>query len=65
MGDSQTMDRSREMKVTQIKAKVQSGEYQVDPVAVATAIVERLHEIARAQAERLTPSDPHSNHRTA
>ncbi|MGI8864051.1 MAG: flagellar biosynthesis anti-sigma factor FlgM [Solirubrobacteraceae bacterium] len=39
-------------KVTDIKQKVQYGEYQVDPTAVADAILRRLCEVARARSER-------------
>jgi Anti-sigma-28 factor, FlgM len=50
-------------KVADIKQKVQYGEYQVDPTAVADAILRRLCEVARARSERaslrreLTPSN--------
>jgi hypothetical protein len=39
-------------KVADIKHKVQYGEYQVDPTAVADAILRRLCEVARARSER-------------
>jgi hypothetical protein len=39
-------------KVADIKHKVQYGEYQVDPTAVADAILRRLCEMARARSER-------------
>jgi hypothetical protein len=39
-------------KVDNIKHKVQYGEYQVDPTAVADAILRRLCEVARARSDR-------------
>lgn len=39
-------------KVVDIKQKVQYGEYQVDPTAVADAILRRLCEAASVRSER-------------
>ena len=39
-------------KVADIKQQVQYGEYQVDPIAVADAILRRLCEFARTRSER-------------
>jgi hypothetical protein len=36
------MDHHREHKLQQLKAQVRSGEYRVDPVAVADAVVHRV-----------------------
>ncbi len=45
------MDEDRE-KVANIKARVQHGEYEVDPTAVADALLRRLRELANARAQR-------------
>lgn len=46
------MDESREKKVTEIKDRIERGEYQVDPVAVAGAILQRLRDAAVAHADQ-------------
>ncbi len=40
-------------KVAAIKDKVQQGEYRVEPVAVADALLRRLHDLAGARAEHV------------
>jgi hypothetical protein len=45
------MEKDRE-KVADIRAKVQQGAYEVDPTAVADALLRRLCELARVRAQR-------------
>jgi anti-sigma-28 factor FlgM len=45
------MNQDGEKKVVEIKEKIERGEYRVDPLAVADAILRRLHELANARAE--------------
>lgn len=46
------MDEDRE-KVADMRHIIEQGEYQVEPVAVAEAILRRLREVAVARAERV------------
>ncbi len=46
------MDEDRE-KMAEMRDIVQQGEYRVEPVAVAEAILHRLRELAVARAERV------------
>jgi hypothetical protein len=46
------MDEDRE-KVADMRDIIQQGEYRVEPVAVAEAILRRLREVAVARAERV------------
>ena len=46
------MDEDRE-KVADMREIIQQGEYRVEPVAVAEAILHRLRELAVARAERV------------
>lgn len=54
MQEGNPMDQDRE-KVADIKAKVQHGRYEVDPTAVADALLRRLREDAQARAQWLRP----------
>ena len=47
------MDENGRKKVVEIKKKIARGDYQVDPRAVADAILLRLQALAEARAERL------------
>ena len=49
------MNQDREQTVAQIKDRVRRGEYEVDPGAVADAILRRLRELAQERAEREGP----------
>jgi Anti-sigma-28 factor, FlgM len=46
------MDEDRE-KVADMRDIIQQGDYRVEPVAVAEAILRRLRELAVARAERV------------
>ena len=52
------MDGDRETIVTEIKERIEKGEYRVDPQAVADAIVRRLREFGATGG----PSNPCPNH---
>jgi hypothetical protein len=46
------MDEDRETVVSEIKERVEKGEYTVDPYAVAEAIMRRLSELSSARDSR-------------
>jgi hypothetical protein len=46
------MDEDRETIVSEIKERVEKGEYTVDPYAVAEAIIRRLSELSSARDHR-------------
>jgi len=50
------MDEDRK-KVADMTDKIRRGEYRVEPVAVADAIVRRLRELAAVRSEQVTPGD--------
>jgi hypothetical protein len=50
------MDEGRK-KVAKMQDLINRGEYRVEPVAVAEAIVRRLQELSVARAERVSPAD--------
>ena len=56
MQEENPMEEDRE-NVADIKAKVQHGEYEVDPTAVADALLRHLRELATAQAQRFGSAD--------
>ncbi len=62
------MDENQEMSMRDIQEKVAMGEYQVDPAAVADAIVRRLRDYVRCsypdklarESMKATPGSPSS-----
>jgi Anti-sigma-28 factor, FlgM len=50
MQESESMDVDREKRMIQITEQIRHGEYQVDPGAVADAIVRRLGMVAALTA---------------
>jgi hypothetical protein len=57
MQTAELMDEDRKKKVVEIKTNIQQGQYQVDVIAVADAIVNRLRHHAEARAERAQPQN--------
>jgi hypothetical protein len=51
MQEENPMEEDRK-NVAGIKARVQHGEYEVDPTAVADALLRHLRELATAQVQR-------------
>jgi hypothetical protein len=49
------MDEDRETIVTDIKDRIEKGEYRVDTRAVADAIICWMRALAAASSERVTP----------
>lgn len=45
------MNKDREDKLGDLKHQIETGEYRVDPTAVADAIVRRLRDVAAARGE--------------
>ena len=56
MEDATPMDEDRE-KVADMSDKIRRGEYRVDPVAVADAIVRHLRALAAARTEHAASGD--------
>jgi hypothetical protein len=50
------MDEDHE-KVTDMSDKIKRGDYRVDPVAVADAILRRLRDVAAARAEHVASGE--------
>ena len=44
-------------KVADMREQIKQGEYQVEPTAVADAILRRLGELAAARAEHVAPDE--------
>jgi hypothetical protein len=59
MNASTPMDEDRK-KVADMTEKIMRGEYRVEPVAVADAILRRLREVAAARAEHVGTGDRES-----
>jgi Anti-sigma-28 factor, FlgM len=56
MSATTPMDEDRK-KVADMTDKIRRGEYRVEPVAVADAILRRLRDMAAARSEHVTPGD--------
>jgi hypothetical protein len=56
MNDVNPMQEARE-KVADMREQINRGEYRVEPTAVADAILRRLHDIALARGEHVTPGE--------
>jgi Anti-sigma-28 factor, FlgM len=56
MEDATPMDEDRE-KVADMAEKIRRGEYRVEPVAVADAIVRQLRALAAARTEHVASGD--------
>ena len=51
------MNKDREDKMGDLKHQIETGEYRVDPTAVADAIVRRLRDVAAARGEAVRRSE--------
>lgn len=60
-GRSESTKEDCENKVAQLKEKIESGEYLVDPTAVADAIVNQIRDLADARAEHVFSQNECSN----